>query len=61
VLLPQRILRRPLPAGPGQEGQWLPAARSGKEAAAALLMDMTNRMVAAVVNDLGDNDSLGLE
>src|ERR1700754_2784266 len=26
-----------------------------------LLMDMTNRMVADVVNDLNDNDSLGLD
>ena len=26
-----------------------------------LLMDMTNRMVADVVNDLTDNDSLGLD
>ena len=26
-----------------------------------LLMDMTNRMVADVVNDLNDSDSLGLD
>ena len=105
-VLPQRILGRPLPAGPGQEGQWLPASRASPEAASALssssasslppavvypsacrrarwcsscaaraaglrvrprrqrralLMDMTNRMVADVVNDINDYDSLGLD
>ena len=88
------FVRRPLPAGPRQEGQWLPAAGPGQEAlgrgpaaaaagrllpgAAAsvvqqlapvppgydyvrvdndvLLMDMANRMVADVINDLYELD-----
>ncbi len=99
-VLPHRILRRPLPAGLGQEGQWLPAAGPGEEGQLwvigqplppavvprpvppvvvqqlapvppgyeyvrvdddVLLMDKANRMVADVVYDLGDYDSLGLD